>query len=42
MNLVFDLGNTRVKGAVFENDNIVEHFVIDYPEIENLQKKNRF
>jgi len=42
MNLVFDLGNTRVKGAVFENDNIVEHFVIDYPEIENLQKKIDF
>lgn len=44
MNLVIDVGNTRVKSAVFEKDRIREFFVFDkkeiFLEIKNISEKN--
>lgn len=45
MNLVIDIGNTKVKAAVFELDTIVEHVVFDEKyfllEIQNIVKKHK-
>jgi len=39
MILTIDVGNTRIKGAVFEGDNLIEYFVFSKTEIEkNIQK----
>jgi len=44
MNLVIDIGNTRVKAAVFEGDKLVELYVFDkakiISEIREIVKKN--
>ncbi|TXD47946.1 type III pantothenate kinase [Polaribacter sp. IC073] len=44
MNLVVDIGNTRVKSAVFEEDKLVELYVFDkrkiISEIKRIVKKN--
>ena len=39
MNLIIDIGNTRIKAAVFENDKLIEVFVF---EIEVLLEKVEF
>ena len=39
MNLVIDIGNTRVKGAVFEGDKLVELFVFDKKRILSEVRK---
>lgn len=39
MNLTIDIGNTRVKAAVFENNNLVELFVFDRKKIISEIKK---
>ncbi|MGK4566101.1 type III pantothenate kinase [Flavobacterium sp. 3HN19-14] len=39
MILTIDVGNTRIKGAVFENDTIVAHFVFDKNELKNTIEK---
>lgn len=39
MNLVVDVGNTRVKAAVFEKDSIVEIFVVEKQKIISTIKK---
>ena len=43
MNLVIDIGNSRIKLAVFQNSEILHHFVVDelHPEhIQDLLKKH--
>lgn len=43
MNLVVDVGNTRIKSAVFEKDNLIERFVFDkkniFESLENIFEK---
>lgn len=46
MNLIIDVGNTRVKVAVFESDTILEMFIFDktkiISEVKKITKKNTF
>ena len=35
MNLIIDVGNTRIKAAVFENDRLVELVVFNHDELIN-------
>lgn len=36
MNLVFDLGNTQLKAGVFESNQLIKSFIIDYQSISEL------
>ncbi len=38
MNLVLDIGNTRTKAAVFENNHIVEHLILEKNPLPQLKK----
>lgn len=38
MNLVLDIGNTRTKAAIFEKNEITEHFYFDKNPVQQLKK----
>ena len=42
MNLLFDFGNTRIKGAVFNKDELVHTFFTTSEEFDNLKLKVEF
>ena len=42
MNVAIDIGNTRVKMAIFKNDNIEKLFIGDFETILNSLKKTSF
>ena len=37
MNLVIDLGNTRLKAAIFNSHGLIQSFFIDYQKINDFQ-----
>jgi type III pantothenate kinase len=40
MNLVFDFGNTRIKGAIFKEDSLLRSFFIDNHDFNKIKKIN--